>query len=66
MDCRGIKFADFALYQDEEEKLVFPFALNTRMKPMSISATVCILAMKSQKMSSRIAQLKSTSGRLEK
>ena len=65
MDCRGIKFAGFALYQDEE-KLVFPFALNTRMKPMSISATVSILAMKSQKMSSRISQLKITSGRLEK
>ena len=55
MDCRGIKFADFALYQDEEEQLVFPFALNTRMKPISISATVSILAMKSQKMSSRIS-----------
>ena len=65
MDCRGIKFAGFALYQDEE-KLVFPFALNTRMKPMSIRATVSILAMKSQKMSSRISQLKITSGRLEK
>ena len=43
----GIKFAGVAIFQDVEEKLIFPFALSTRMKPMSIRATISILAMKS-------------------
>jgi len=39
-ECRGIKFAGVAIFQDVEEKLIFPFPLSTHMKPMSTKAVL--------------------------